>query len=351
MKLPLLEYVKELINGKPFEHVTVIACQHLLYTNYAMFEKLFALGLRPENTFLIGKSYSMNTDIEQLFRKKNVHVHSYQYDSYQSFDTQFASASKKFLERIVHTGEKILVIDDGAALLENVQQYGSVVCGVEQTSSGYNQLANLDMPFPLINVARSPVKLVHESPFIAGLAIEKLQKYLTQYNSQSALVIGAGPIGLHIYEQLPVKKKLLYDIASSAKSLPELLSESDLIIGCTGTTSVPKELHATIKKGAVLVSVSSSDREFDAVHLRIKNPQNCSPHRDFYVDGLHLLNAGFPITFDGGVHAAKPEKIQLTQALMLLGCYQAITATTKGILDLDKDMSGQILEQYLRIAL
>jgi len=349
--LPLLEYTADMIGKKAFEDVTVIGCQHFLHTNYLMFEKMFELGLRPQQTHIIGKSYSINSLIEKLFIEKRVNVYKYEYDSHKSFDQQFDSETDRFLKKIksnIVDNNKILVIDDGAILLKKVGEYfeDKNICGVEQTSSGYNILKDQNTNFPIINVARSEAKLRHESPFIGELAIKKLEAYIKKYNPKNALIIGAGPIGLNIYRQLTIKNKEIYDIARGQEDLGSLLTRNQLIIGCTGTTSVPKELHKNICRGTVLVSVSSSDREFDSVYLRKKTEKNNDAHLDMNIDGVHLVNSGFPITFDGGLHGSPPEKIQLTQSLMLAGCYAAINEQRHGLQELDIHVQDSIVTKY-----
>ncbi len=352
--LPLLDYTANTFEKDAFKDIIVIGCQHFLHTNYLMFEKMFELGLKPEQTHLIGKSYSINPFVKELFLKRNVHVHTYEYDSHESFDEQFSVEIDSFLKSIQFTNganQKILVIDDGANLLTKINTYfkGSVICGVEQTSSGYNALKDRHIDFPVINVARSHAKLLYESPFIAESVLEKLQPCLNKYIPQSALIIGAGPIGKNVYEQLSIPCKTIYDVATSSENLSTLLSSHELIIGCTGKTSVPKELHSYISPGSILVSASSSDREFDAVHLRKTVQKNSNPHLDVLVNGSYLVNSGFPVTFDGGIHGSLPEKIQLTQSLMLEGCYLATRATEHGLHDLDTSIQQDIISTFKKI--
>ncbi|MFH1088823.1 MAG: hypothetical protein V1716_00145 [Candidatus Uhrbacteria bacterium] len=185
MKLPLLDYTSEMFKDVDFNNVLLIAVQHILETNFTMFEYLFGLGLKPENTFLLGKCYSTNKEVLEKFRKKGVYVHagSLRFDSHLSFDDQFEAEVKNFLEYIqtkvnLSDYKKVLFVDDGGRLacagnfLVEKDFHG---VAIEQTSSGYNKLRCQNLKIPVINVARSEAKLNFESPFIAGVIIEKLE--------------------------------------------------------------------------------------------------------------------------------------------------------------------------------
>src|SRR3989344_1359751 len=124
MKLPLLDYTSALFKKTNFENVLLIAVQHILDSNYSMFEYLFDMGLKPQNTFLLGKCYSTNKEVMEKFRKKGVYVSngSLAFDSHLSFDSQFELEVKDFLSSIqekVNFGdyEKVLLVDDGGALV------------------------------------------------------------------------------------------------------------------------------------------------------------------------------------------------------------------------------------------
>jgi len=52
------------------------------------------------------------------------------------------------------------------------------ICGIEQTTSGYVNLKENSIKFPVINLARSSAKLKLESPYIADAVISKLKENL-----------------------------------------------------------------------------------------------------------------------------------------------------------------------------
>jgi hypothetical protein len=68
------------------------------------------------------------------------------------------------------------------------------------------------------------------------------------------------------------------------------------------------------------------------------------------VDGITLLNCGFPITFDEDYDSIDTDDFQLTRALILASVYQASVTSQNlhGFLPMEDDLQKTILNQ-LRI--
>ena len=99
----------------------------------------------------------------------------------------------------------------------------------------------------------------------------------------------------------------------------------DLIIGATGNQTVSHNYHKSFKKGAVLVNVASSDREFDAVYFRKLSGKKWNTHDDVLCNDVSLLNCGFPLNFSGEDTVSIPLKdIQLVCALLFLGVCESV---------------------------
>lgn len=368
MKLPLLDYTSTLFKEINFENVLVIAVQHILETNLAMFEYLFNMGLKPENTFLIGKCYSTNKEVMEKFRKKGVYVHngSVKFDSHLSFDSVFESEVRNFLKLIQNKVDfqnykKVLLIDDGGylvnignSLIENTAN----VVAIEQTSSGYNKLRKINLKFPVINVARSNAKLDYESPFIAELVANKLSDKIKfhKLKPKNVLIVGAGPIGKNLIKIL--KEKLdthIYDlhqhISDFGKTkLENIISAFDLIIGASGNEIIGDKSYGKFKKDVILASASSSDREFSAVSLRKQAPKITDCHKDIFVNNIWLFNCGFPLNFDGNKNSVSPEKIQITRALMLSAiCLAMVNKYQKNFIELDPKFQKLIIKKFINL--
>jgi S-adenosylhomocysteine hydrolase len=364
-KMPLLEHVKSFHPATSLSNVLLIGCQHILATTHSMLRSLYSAGLDPKNIFLLGKCYSSNGSVWQEMHEDGIQISplSFSFESHQAFDGQFCRIVAKFLENTLSRVDltkfnKIILIDDGGQLLSLSMEFFrglTNVVAIEQTTSGYEKIKSSILQFPVINVARSQAKLIYESPMIAETVVKKALKRMDalEQTPRQTLIIGNGAIGSSIYAALKNTHEVhVYDKnLNNSLSFDEYLRASDLIIGCTGETSLPFSKHKNLKKGCVLFSASSSDREFDAVHIRkkAKNIKNC--HDDIEVDGKVLLNCGFPINFDGGRHSVSPSKIQLTRALLMSAILQACEMSDSSfeIVPLDIEMQRDIISKYLQI--
>lgn len=370
-KLPLIEYIKSIHTPVSLSNVLLIGCQHILATTHLMLRSLYDFGLNPKNIFLLGKCYSSNRSVWQEMHQDGIQVSplSFFFESHLAFDSQFCRIAAQFLEYTLSQVDlskfnKIILVDDGGQLLtlsmEFLKGYKNII-GVEQTTSGYEKIKAGSLQFPVINVARSQAKLIYESPMIADTVVKKALRRMDKLerSSRKILIIGNGAIGSSIYAAL----KNNYEVQVFDKNLDnnnfnkenfgfdDHLREADLIIGCTGETSVPFSKHKCLKKKCVLFSASSSDREFDAVHIRKKtyNRKNC--HEDIEMGGITLLNCGFPINFDGSRNSVPPLKIQLTRALLMSAILQACETSDSSpkIIPLDIEMQRDLISKYLQL--
>jgi S-adenosylhomocysteine hydrolase len=342
-KLPAIEFAKTLLPYS-LEKIGIIAVQHLLETTHVMFRAWFDLGLRPENLHVLGKCYSTNAEVAAAMREDGIRVSemSARFDSHLSYDEQFDQMVDRFLRETGWRGvARVIVLDDGGHLLTRIKDPEMI--GIEQTSSG---LAKLDhLPFPVINIAKSKAKMCHEPRMVAELVVRRLGENLSAKN---ILIIGNGSLGQAVLAALKHPRVISYDKRDKG-DLDRLLPSADLIIGCTGSTSIPFSKHALLKKGCILASASSSDREFDGVHLRKKIPSYFHCHRDVQVGDVTLLNSGFPVNFIGERHSVAPGQIQLVRGLITLGVLQAagMKGERRGMVELDEE--GQAaLEQAFR---
>jgi S-adenosylhomocysteine hydrolase len=355
--LPLVESLITLYNGPDFSKTKIIGVQHIVESNHAMIQSLYQLGLKPQNVSIVGKCYSTCIDVykEMLDDGIDVDKGSLAYSSHLSFDEQFEKIVNDFASvRIndISSGDydRIIVLDDGGKLISLLSKYDShpAMVAIEQTTAGYEAIRTIPIKFPIINVARSPVKLKNESPMIANVAVENLYLILQKRRlvPEKALIIGCGAIGNAMKKRLASNMEIsVYDKNTTDSVLGdfELLKmflQFPLIVGCTGTISIPSpQFHPLFFSEVTLVSVSSSDREFDAVHLRKLLPENNCCHEDIVINDCLLVNSGFPINFNGnGRRNIDPMQIQVTIALMIAGILQAQECSLKArIIKLDSD--------------
>jgi S-adenosylhomocysteine hydrolase len=366
-RLPLIERLTRLFDDLNLENTLIISVQHLCSTTEVLFNALLDLNLYPENLYVVGKCYSTNPEVLVRLRKKGINAlfSSSSFNYSVPFDIDFDRNVDEMIKQVISSNdlfsfERIIILDDGGHLLERANALlpkGLPVIGIEQTSSGFNRMNDKNLPFPVINLARSWLKLEYESPIIISLVLRKLKEKLDQLDSNvnKVLLIGFGVLGQKIHEIL--KDRYLI---STFDSVPEKstikpdefktrLGEFDLIIGCTGSTSLTFEDFSYLKNPVILASISSSDREFEAFKFRKLNPvKNCHSH--VTVDGITLLNCGFPITFDEDYDSIDTDDFQLTRALILASVYQASVTNQSlhGFLPMEDDLQKTILNQ-LRI--
>lgn len=365
MILPLVESVTDCYQGPYLDNVIIIGVQHILETTHAMFRSLYKLGLKPQNVSVIGKCYSSCKEVYDEMRADGIDVDpdSFSYSSHEPFDSYFQKLVEDFIKKRLNKLrnpkiEKIIILDDGGKCIElilrNMEKFPPLVA-IEQTSSGYEALKSMSLEFPVINVARTSTKLRLESPMIAKAAVDRLFMSLKSHKpAGKALILGGGAIGLAVKQQLAECEILadIYDIKDSKKNLSDILGNYTLILGCTGKTSIPKEYHRYFAPKTVLASISSSDREFDAVYLRMKVPETRNCHKDLEIDNLLLVRNGFPVNFDGERENIDPELIQLTIALMTAGILQGVEQdllTAAGIIPLRKQVIEYIEDSFVRL--
>jgi S-adenosylhomocysteine hydrolase len=364
-KVPLLDLLRSFHSKVSFENVLIIGCQHILETTHSMFQTLFELGLSPKNVFLIGKCYSTNKSVweEMLNDGINVSELCFNFDPFKCYDAQFKEIINIFLSKIFTLVDftnykRIVILDDGGQLISSTNELLKDIkniVAIEQTTSGYEKIKLMDLRFPVINVARCKAKLILESPLIAETVLKKAINRINKLEKSPnrILILGKGAIGSAIETVLKNRYDVsIYDkIFNDHNSYINNLRNADLVIGCTGETSVSKEHHKFLKDYCVLFSASSSDREFDAVYLRKNVSHIVDCHQDVRIDGRILLNCGFPINFDGKRNSVPPSKIQLTRALLMTAIIQAVELTKPFpfIVSLDDGLQSDVVTQYLKI--
>ena len=370
-KLPLLESVKLLFEKKIDLSKTLIICvQHLYSTTYALFQTLFEMNLTPQNLYALGKCYSTDPDVFRKLKELGVNVSplSLSFDSHNSYDDDYKQYVKRFLDNIItnkslNKFEKIIILDDGGHLIEEVNSSfpkNLPLIGIEQTSSGYNILKNKQVFFPILNLARAWIKLEYESPIIIDLVSQKLIQKISflKKDIKNILIIGNGILGKTLYQVLKNNdfSPCIFDVNCERSQiepsmLDSFLKKFDLILGCTGTTSLKAEKYKYLKKSVVLASISSSDREFDAVFFRKQTLKYSNCHFDVSVNGIKLLNSGFPINFDNDYDLIDSDEFQLTRALLAASICQVYQTkkNIKGFFDLNNFIQYYILEEMKRI--
>lgn len=228
------------------------------------------------------------------------------------------------VEELLQQSNKPLIVQEVGGYLagytNKLAQYPHLIGIVEDTNNGhwrYQSAGNHKVP--ILSMAKSPIKDIEDTVIGDSVVYSTERIFREEFHAViqglRAGVIGYGKIGtstaialrgreasVSVYDIDPAKciraRFEGYRIAPVAK----ILQESDLIIGCTGKTSVREEEISYIRDNAVLVSASAKNEEFDleafekccrcekissVVWKYIQNDNRC----------FYLLHGGTPINF------------------------------------------------------
>lgn len=338
-----------------FKHVYLLACQHILTPQAKMFDLIHKFGIPKENIHIFGKVYSTNKVTLQNLIDSGFSVSEHQFRQDVSFDAQHEeNCRKEFLTFInkVKAHSRIIFLDDGGMLLKTVHANFNLipkntrVFGIEQTSSGFRKLEGITISFPIYNPARSKTKLIKESPLIAKIGYERIMETINYYSiNPKILIVGQGPIGKSLYLRF---KKLYptftYDIANDGKkNIIDLILQNNIniVIGATGKNILDSRqiepLNEKLKDKLFLISMSSTDREFETSYFR-KNKINLGIHTDILQGNIVLVNNGFPVTFKGNAFESTPREIEKTIGLLYRSVLESATTNQRinGFIDVPK---------------
>ncbi|MBC7981636.1 hypothetical protein H7X65_01015, partial [Candidatus Parcubacteria bacterium] len=233
------------------------------------------------------------------------------------------------------------VLDDGGELLKVVNsEFESLpeihVVGIEQTSSGFRKLEREMIHFPIFNVARSSIKLIKESPVIADIGFRRILETIQTHaiSEPRILVVGLGPLGNNMLSLSSSKNyfSIGYDKAHhDEKRIIDIIRENNIniIIGVTGSNILNEneieEIKNILTQKLYLISMSSADREFPAIHIRENGGPSEKIHDDITYENIVLVNNGFPITFKGNRFESTPEEIERTIGQLYGSVLEAVT--------------------------
>lgn len=366
LELPLVEFTLKILGDVDLSNICIIAAQHILPSTHSMIRSWFKLGLKKNNIAVIGKCYSTQPEIyfKMLNDRIDVCSSSLDFDPCCPYDDFFKKNIRTFLKRKFNelnlkAFQKVIFLDDGGVLITEALKLkpdADNFIGVEQTSSGYYLLEKKMPSFPIVNVARSEAKLNYESPIICSVISDKLFAYLDGLAEKdlNILIIGNGAIGSNLAQIITNKFQILiYDINKEKSHIKKSefeksLMNADIVIGCTGKTILNEQHFNLFKNQVLLISTSSSDREFSGSQLRKEVSGIFDCHEDVKIGNINLINCGFPINFDRNFDSVDPEIFQFTRSLLTLGVLQAALCDHKdeGFLSLDLDAQAEIIKKF-----
>jgi S-adenosylhomocysteine hydrolase len=357
-ELPLLDWLASR-GSRPHASlggIILVCVQHLLETTGSLIQTLLSMGLNPKNTYILGKSYSTNPDVEDRLRGLGVHVvPTGRQQHWGEYSTQLKGDVSR-LWRCVAEGieaqgtEALIVLDDGGFCIEGMPPHllnARPVVGIEQTMSGL-ALLGVPAPFPVIDVASSAAKQWIEPPMISEAVLARLPT--CHLSGWPIGVVGFGNIGKAMTQTLNRIQPPIFVFDEAADqacepgravfcgTLGELYSNAATIFGCTGKdTLAGKDWWPNLVGEKLLISCSSQDLEFRSALTSLNDGQLGSPHSmtsevtvPLAQGKLRILRGGFPVNFDGSGESVPAADIQMTRGLLLGAILQAVSLIESG---------------------
>lgn len=266
----------------------------------------------------------------------------------------------------------LVVLDEGAVATKALAGRPALAARarvVEQTTRGARWSDTANLPFPVVDVARSAAKADYEAPLVVRsmrsglqlafgeLGIQPDAIGLVGYGRMGARLAGllAGDYQVTVFDQVPDNLALAASDGYRTCDFPHLLAESEVVIGCTGNGILgPAGLRH--RAGPVtLANCASSDIEFELWERRTPEAvigvgDPARPWTNHYLvdpDRRHrLIAGGFPTNFYCPGEPISPQEFQITRSLMLAGAMQAMSANRRGVIPLRQDTQSIITAAY-----
>jgi len=319
-----------------FSNYIIILIQHLLSDFIHLVDAFEKNNADKSHIFIIGIPYSTkNKTVKYLKLRdyKNLTVP----ETYP-FDEPVKAAMLKAMELSVQTSKKILIIEDGGyavpILHRDYYENSKLFVGaVEQTANGistdeglYQELKKQgrDYCIPIMDVARSDIKLRLESPLIGRAVCHNiallLGKDYLEIAGKSVGVVGFGHTGSRIVKTLRdmganvtifSDRKIDLSFANNegytiVDSATELIGKSRIIIEATGRVWAGVDEITAFQNNSYFVSASSKRlgikySDFDSL-INTDKILNCPGIGKKYEiistgNAITLLADGYPVNF------------------------------------------------------
>jgi adenosylhomocysteinase len=271
-------------------------------------------------------------------------------------------------------GRDVVLLDIGGYFAPSLAKVeprypGRILGVVEDTENGFQRYQTRGLPpCPVFSVARSPLKeaedyLVGQSVVFSIEALLRSRGDILQ--GRPALVVGFGKIGrsvagflrgrgvrVSIYDTSAIKRaEALAHGYGVHTTVTSALADALLIVGATGNRSIPGDALASIRPGAYLATVTSSDDELDLPGLATYQRDEIAPDVIRYRQGkgryFFLLNDGQAVNFTHG--AVVGPFIHLVQAEILVAlCELQQHAPAAGFHEIDTRHREHLAQLWLR---
>jgi len=405
-RLPLVDRWLELASKDAgLAEASLLFVQHQLVNHAAQAEAIVRLGAEPERIYWLDIPYSSQPSVRSFVQERlGVPADNFRVcDDYRVLAPYAPYQLRRSVELVLDLAERkgrpLLVLDDGAYVLEALaglrrERWPDNVAIVEQTTRGIIKirasaaLRAASQRLPLIDVAGSTPKRTLEPPFIAMSVCASLDRAIRARHGghplRRCLVLGYGAIGeqvatfvdrhfhvgrgnVYVFDPHPEQSALAARRGFPRWDRDAFDTRFDLVVGCSGRASFGVGDYVYLEEGALLASASSGAVELsrqDFIEWADASPSDDIQvvrdqlnDRDLHSDLTFrlvdrtavVLNAGFPVNFDGRISTTPSRFIQPTPVMMLGATVQAraaLEAGRTGVIDLDPRLSAWLDREF-----
>jgi S-adenosylhomocysteine hydrolase len=321
--------------GKSFDGHIILLIQHLLSDFIHLANAISSGGATKSNIFIVGIPYSTKDKTVKYLRQEN-YPNLYITNIYP-FDEQVRKAMQDAIGLSKSSGLPIVIIEDGGYAVpmlhkEMIGESSRFVGAVEQTTNGiWNDeellyIHKIRLAIPIIDVARSAIKVRLESPLIGKAVCHNLQLLLgrefLEIGGRKIGVVGFGNTGSRIAKTLadlgahvtvfsddPIDLHFAedegYSVAESAK---QIVSNCSLIVEATGREWASTDEIVSFRNGSYFASASSKRKgilyeEFNRLIDKdeIENVPGIGVRYKLPNDNrITLIADGYPVNFFDG---------------------------------------------------
>lgn len=314
-------YFNEIARFVPKFDGQIVVVTHLLNDREEMLDAISSIG---EIALVIAIPYSIHQP--SLKRLKNL-----------GYTIQAPSLSEMtdpaFLQNLIrqYISKHYIIHEIGGYFAEvaankAIRKDKKLIGIVESTEAGHRRYLHLkkQLNCPVMSVARGSLKWTEYSQ-VGNSSFFSTEKLLREHGyiltGHKTLVIGYGRVGqglanrltshnctVSIYDINPIMRVRAFGEGYGVPDKKEALSEAEVIFGTAGGEAICGDEFKWVRNGAILVSCSSKNNEFDIKYLSENYKSelvgdNLTKYTD-PISGkkLYMLRHGYPINFiDGAV--------------------------------------------------
>lgn len=306
-RMPLLGEVTEVLGGpETFRGWRMASLSHLFATRPALYAELDRNGLAPADHLVSGKGYSRNMDVVVSLAAYGRNVDESLLDAQTNYDEGAShedARAKAVLTKLFDgvppdSDQRFLLLDDGGnlvvALHRHFPEHAHLCRVVEQTDHGLQRIEReigLDaLKCPVVNVARSWLKKLFESPVIGEAVMHSVDAALREihpkldYARKEGALLGFGavnqavakamerrdfkPENIWVWDPDPEKRALALqrgyrvpDTEDEAAARLEVLHHGYLTITATGRQTLSPDEFGALPPYAIVANGGSGNHE------------------------------------------------------------------------------------------